>query len=307
MFRYLLLRVGASVPVLLGVSLVVFLMVKLVPGDPVDIMFYGQAQPNEEVKANMRHALGLDRPLPEQYGLFIWNAVHGDLGRSYRSKRQVTEEINLRIGNTLVLTLASLAVSVAVGALAGIVAAVRRGSWFDGVSMVLSIGALAVPSFWLGLMLILFFALRLGWFPTGGVGDLRHLVLPALTLGALNAAIIARLMRASMLEALGEPYIVTARAKGLSQTAVVQHALRNALIPSVTVIGLQIGGLLSGAFVVENVFAYPGLGQLTVTAINNRDLPLVQGAILVSAVCYVLANLSVDVVYGAIDPRIRHA
>jgi ABC-type dipeptide/oligopeptide/nickel transport system permease component len=307
MFRYLLLRVGASVPVLLGVSLVVFLMVKLVPGDPVDVMFYGQAQPNEEVKANMRHALGLDRPLPEQYGLFIWNAVHGDLGRSYRSKRQVTEEINLRIGNTLVLTLASLAVSVAVGALAGIVAAVRRGSWFDGVSMVLSIGALAVPSFWLGLMLILFFALRLGWFPTGGVGDLRHLVLPALTLGALNAAIIARLMRASMLEALGEPYVVTARAKGLSQTAVVQHALRNALIPSVTVIGLQIGGLLSGAFVVENVFAYPGLGQLTVTAINNRDLPLVQGAILVSAVCYVLANLSVDVVYGVIDPRIRHA
>ncbi len=307
MFRYLLLRVGASVPVLLGVSLVVFLMVKLVPGDPVDVMFYGQAQPNEEVKANMRHALGLDRPLPEQYGLFIWNAVHGDLGRSYRSKRQVTEEINLRIGNTLVLTLASLAVSVAVGTVAGIVAAVRRGSWFDGVSMVLSIGALAVPSFWLGLMLILFFALRLGWFPTGGVGDLRHLVLPAVTLGALNAAIIARLMRASMLEALGEPYVVTARAKGLSQPAVVQHALRNALIPSVTVIGLQIGGLLSGAFVVENVFAYPGLGQLTVTAINNRDLPLVQGAILVSAVSYVLANLSVDVVYGAIDPRIRHA
>jgi ABC-type dipeptide/oligopeptide/nickel transport system permease component len=307
MFRYLLLRVGASVPVLLGVSLVVFLMVKLVPGDPVDVMFYGQAQPNEEVKANMRHALGLDRPLPEQYGLFIWNAVHGDLGRSYRSKRQVTEEINLRIGNTLVLTLASLAVSVAVGTVAGIVAAVRRGSWFDGVSMVLSIGALAVPSFWLGLMLILFFALRLGWFPTGGVGDLRHLALPAVTLGALNAAIIARLMRASMLEALGEPYVVTARAKGLSQSAVVQHALRNALIPSVTVIGLQIGGLLSGAFVVENVFAYPGLGQLTVTAINNRDLPLVQGAILVSAVSYVLANLSVDVVYGAIDPRIRHA
>ncbi len=307
MFRYLLLRVGASVPVLLGVSLVVFLMVKLVPGDPVDVMFYGQAQPNEEVKANMRHALGLDRPLPEQYGLFIWNAVHGDLGRSYRSKRQVTEEINLRIGNTLVLTLASLAVSVAVGTVAGIVAAVRRGSWFDGVSMVLSIGALAVPSFWLGLMLILFFALRLGWFPTGGVGDLRHLVLPAVTLGALNAAIIARLMRASMLEALGEPYVVTARAKGLSQPAVVQRALRNALIPSVTVIGLQIGGLLSGAFVVENVFAYPGLGQLTVTAINNRDLPLVQGAILVSAVSYVLANLSVDVVYGAIDPRIRHA
>jgi ABC-type dipeptide/oligopeptide/nickel transport system permease component len=173
--------------------------------------------------------------------------------------------------------------------------------------MVLSIGALAVPSFWLGLMLILFFALRLGWFPTGGVGDLRHLVLPAVTLGALNAAIIARLMRASMLEALGEPYVVTARAKGLGHAAVVQHALRNALIPSVTVIGLQIGGLLSGAFVVENVFAYPGLGQLTVTAINNRDLPLVQGAILVSAVCYVLANLSVDVVYGAIDPRIRHA
>jgi ABC-type dipeptide/oligopeptide/nickel transport system permease component len=307
MVRYLLLRAGASVPVLLGVSLVVFLMVKLVPGDPVDVMFYGQAQPNEEVKANMRHALGLDRPLPEQYGLFIWNAVHGDLGRSYRSKRLVTDEINLRIGNTLVLTLASLTVSVAVGALAGIVAAVRRGSWFDGVSMVLSIGALAVPSFWLGLMLILFFALRLGWFPTGGVGDVRHLVLPALTLGALNAAIIARLMRASMLEALGEPYVVTARAKGLGQAAVVQHALRNALIPSVTVIGLQIGGLLSGAFVVENVFAYPGLGQLTVTAINNRDLPLVQGAILVSAVCYVLANLSVDVVYGAIDPRIRHA
>jgi ABC-type dipeptide/oligopeptide/nickel transport system permease component len=307
MLRYLVLRVAASVPVLLGVSLLVFLMVKLVPGDPVDVMFYGQAQPDEAVKANMRHALGLDLPLPQQYGLFLWNAVHGDLGRSYRSKRLVTDEVGLRVGNTVVLTFASLLVSVVVGGAAGIIAAARRGSWFDGVSMVLSIGALAVPSFWLGLMLILLFSLRLGWFPTGGVGDVRHLVLPALTLGALNAAIIARLTRASMLEALGEQYVVTARAKGLPSRSVVDHALRNALIPSVTVIGLQIGGLLSGAFVVENVFAYPGLGQLTVTAINNRDLPLVQGVILIAAVGYVLTNLVIDVLYGAIDPRIRHA
>jgi peptide/nickel transport system permease protein len=307
MLRYLLLRVAASVPVLLGVSLLVFLMVKLVPGDPVDVMFYGQAQPDEAVKENMRHALGLDLPMPQQYGLFLWNAAHGDLGRSYRSKRLVSEEISLRIGNTVTLTLASLLVSVVAGGVAGIMAAARRGSWFDGASMVLSIGALAVPSFWLGLMLILLFSLRLGWFPTGGVGDLRHLVLPALTLGALNAAIIARFTRASMLEALGEQYVVTARAKGLPSRTVVNHALRNALIPTVTVIGLQIGGLLSGAFVVENVFAYPGLGQLTVTAINNRDLPLVQGVILIAAVGYVLANLVIDVLYGAIDPRIRHA
>jgi len=307
MLRYLLWRVTAAVPVLLGVSLIVFLMVKLVPGDPVDVMFYGQAQPDPTVKENMRHALGLELPMPEQYGLFLWHAVNGDLGRSYRSKRLVTEEVGLRIGNTVKLTLASLVVSVVAGGVAGIVAAARRGSRFDTVSMILSIGALAVPSFWLGLMLILFFSLRLGWFPTGGVGDVRHLVLPALTLGALNAAIIARLTRASMLEALGEQYVVTARAKGLPARVVVSHALRNALIPTVTVIGLQIGGLLSGAFVVENVFAYPGLGQLAVTAINNRDLPLVQGVILVAAVGYVLTNLIIDVLYGAIDPRIRHA
>jgi ABC-type dipeptide/oligopeptide/nickel transport system permease component len=305
--RYLALRLAATVPVLLGVTLLVFLMVKLVPGDPVDVMFYGQAQPDESVKQNMRHALGLDLPMPQQYGLFMWNAVHGDLGRSYRSKRLVTDEVGLRIGNTAVLTAASLVISIAAGGIAGFVAAARRGSWFDAASMVLSIGALAIPSFWLGLMLILFFALRLGWFPTGGAGDLRHLVLPAITLGALNAAIIARLTRASMLEALGEQYVVTARAKGLKARAVAGHALRNALIPTTTVVGLQIGGLLSGAFVVENVFAYPGLGQLAVTAINNRDLPVIQGVILIAAVGYVLSNLSIDVLYGAIDPRIRHA
>jgi ABC-type dipeptide/oligopeptide/nickel transport system permease component len=307
MLRYLTLRLAATVPVLFGVSLLVFLVLKLAPGDPVDVMFYGQAQPDESVKQNMRHALGLDLPMPQQYGLFVWNAVHGDLGRSYRSKRLVTEEIQLRIGNTALLTGASLVISIGVGGLAGFVAAARRGSWFDTASMLLSIGALAVPSFWLGLLLILLFALRLGWLPTGGAGDLRHLVLPAITLGALNAAIVARLTRASMLEALGEQYVVTARAKGLKARDVAGHALRNALIPATTVAGLQIGGLLSGAFVVENVFAYAGLGQLAVTAINNRDLPVIQGVILVAALGYVVSNLFIDVLYSIIDPRIRRA
>jgi ABC-type dipeptide/oligopeptide/nickel transport system permease component len=307
MLRYLTLRLAATVPVLFGVSLLVFLVLKLAPGDPVDVMFYGQAQPDESVKQNMRHALGLDLPMPQQYGLFVWNALHGDLGRSYRSKRLVTEEIQLRIGNTALLTGASLVISIGVGGLAGFVAAARRGSWFDTASMLLSIGALAVPSFWLGLMLILLFAVRLGWLPTGGAGDLRHLVLPAITLGALNAAIVARLTRASMLEALGEQYVVTARAKGLKARDVAGHALRNALIPTTTVAGLQIGGLLSGAFVVENVFAYAGLGQLAVTAINNRDLPVIQGVILVTALGYVVSNLCIDVLYSIIDPRIRRA
>jgi ABC-type dipeptide/oligopeptide/nickel transport system permease component len=202
---------------------------------------------------------------------------------------------------------ASLAVSVVVGGVAGILSATRRGSWIDTTSMLFAVCALAMPSFWLGLMLIFLFAVRLGWLPATGAGGLRHLILPALTLGAVGAAIIARMTRASMLEVLNQPYVVTARATGLANWRVTWgHALRNALIPQVTIVGLQVGTLLSGAFIVENVFAYPGMGQLAIQAISNRDLPIAQGTVLISALIYLTVNLLTDIAYVAIDPRVRY-
>lgn len=307
MLRYTAWRIASGIPVLFGVTLLVFGIMNVVPGDPIDIMFHGRPKPSPEVRAALRHDLGLDRPFHERYALFVWRAAQGDLGRSVQSRRPVTQEIRSRLPNTLKLTAASLIISIVLGGLTGIISATRRGSWLDTASMLLAVGALAMPSFWLGLMLIFLFSIRLGWFPAGGVGDLRHLVLPALTLGALGAAIIARMTRATMLEVLNQNYVVTARAKGLAEWRVTWgHALRNALIPQVTIIGLQVGALLSGAFIVENVFAYPGMGQLAIQAISNRDLPIAQGAVLVTAVIYLAVNFMTDIAYVAIDPRVRY-
>lgn len=307
MARYIGWRIASAIPVLFGVTLLVFGIMNLVPGDPIDIMFHGRPKPSPEVRAAIRHDLGLDRPFHARYGLYVWRAVHGDLGRSIQSRRPVIQEIRTRLPNTLKLTAASLAVSIVVGGLAGILSATRRGSWLDTASMLVSVCALAMPSFWLGLMLIFLFAVRLGWLPATGAGGPQHLVLPALTLGALGAAIIARMTRATMLEVLNQPFVVTARAKGLTAWRVTWgHALRNALIPQVTIVGLQAGALLSGAFIVENVFAYPGMGQLAIQAISNRDLPIAQGTVLVSALIYLAVNFLTDIAYVAIDPRVRY-
>lgn len=293
------------IPVLLVVTVLVFLMRVLVPGDPVEIMFFGESPPPEVVE-QIRRDWGLDRPIHEQYGVFLARALRGDLGNSYRSGQPVLEMIAARYPNTLALAGAGLVVGLLLGLAAGVMAAVRRGSLLDLGSMLVSVVGVSMPSFWLALLLMYYFAVQWRWFPPIGSGTLRHLVLPALTLGLLSAAVIARMARSSMLEVLRQDYIRTARAKGLSERLVIyRHALRNALIPVVTVVALQFGNLLGGAFITETVFAYAGLGQLGVQAINTRDFPLVQGVLLVSAVTYVLINVLVDLLYALINPRIR--
>lgn len=308
MGKYLLMRLLGAAPVLLGVSVVVFAMVRLVPGDPVDIMFSSLPPPTAEQRAALRHDMGLDLPLHEQYFQYVERAIQGDLGRSFRTKRTVREEIESRLPNTIKLTVASLGIAIVLGIAAGVLAAARRGSWLDSASMVMAIGGVSIPSFWLGLMLMLLFAVRLRWFPVAGAQTWQHVVLPAVTLGVIAAAVIARLTRSTMLEVLGQDYVRTAWAKGLRERVVVmRHALRNALIPVVTIVGLQVGGLLSGAFIVESVFAYPGIGQLAVNALATRDFPLIQGIVLLVAVIYVAVNLVVDLLYACLDPRVSYS
>ena len=300
-------RVLAVGPVLFGVTLAVFSMLFLVPGDPVKMML-AEFVTNPDQIAQMRAQLHLDEPILQQYGRFVGNAVRGDLGTSIRSRRPVATEIAENVGSTAQLALASMAVAIGLGIPLGLVAALGRNSWLDVAAMVVALLGVAMPSFWLGLLLIFAFSLHLGWFPATGGGDLHHLVLPAVTLGMIAAAIIARLTRSSMLEVLGQDYVRTARAKGLAWWGVVvRHALKNALIPIVTIFGLQFGNLLAGAVIVETVFSRPGLGRLVVGGILAKDFPLVQGAVLFVAVAYVLINVLVDVAYAFVDPRIRVA
>ena len=300
-------RVLAVMPVLFGVTLAVFSMLFLVPGDPVKMML-AEFVTNPDQIAQMRAQLHLDEPIFQQYGRFVGNAVRGDLGTSIRSRRPVATEIAENVGSTAQLALASMAVAIGLGIPLGLVAALGRNSWLDVAAMVVALLGVAMPSFWLGLLLIFAFSLHLGWFPATGGGDLHHLVLPAVTLGMIAAAIIARLTRSSMLEVLGQDYVRTARAKGLAWWGVVvRHALKNALIPIVTIFGLQFGNLLAGAVIVETVFSRPGLGRLVVGGILAKDFPLVQGAVLFVAVAYVLINVLVDVAYAFVDPRIRVA
>ena len=307
MVKYFLYRLVATIPVLFGVTLLVFFMVRLVPGDPIDIMYTNQAPPSAEQRRALEHNLGLDRPIYEQYALFLANGVQGDLGDSYRTKRPVMEEIQNRLPNTIKLTIASLLVSMTIGIAAGILAATFKNTWIDFVSMLIAIIGVSIPGFWLGLMVMMLFSVRLGWFPVAGADTWRHLVLPAVTLGVLASAVLARMTRSAMLDVLNQDYVRTARAKGLNEVGVVlRHALRNALVPIVTILGLQIGGLLSGAFIIEAVFAYPGIGMLAVQALGTRDFPLIQGIVLLVAIIYVLVNLLVDMFYGVIDPRVRY-
>ena len=305
MLTYLARRLLAVVPVLFGVTLAVFSMLFLVPGDPVKIMLAEFVTTPEQV-ARMREQLHLDEPILKQYGRFVGNALRGDLGTSIRSRRAVATEIGENVGSTAQLALASMAVAVAIGVPLGLTAALFRSSWFDAGSMIVALLGVSMPSFWLGLLLIFAFSLHLGWFPATGGGDLWHLVLPSVTLGMIASAIIARLTRSSMLEVLGQDYVRTARAKGLAWWGVVvRHALKNALIPVITIFGLQFGNLLAGAVIVETVFSRPGLGRLIVGGILAKDFPLVQGTVLFVATAYVLINVLVDLAYAYADPRIR--
>ncbi|MDR7484343.1 MAG: ABC transporter permease [Armatimonadota bacterium] len=305
MWAYIAKRLLLTVPVIFGVAFVVFAMVRIVPGDPAQIIA-GETATKEFVEA-IRKDLGLDRPLMEQFVTFMASLVRGDLGRSIRSKAPVSEELWARIPNTVRLTIAGLVVAVSVGVTAGVVSAIRPYSVVDSAVMLVALLGLSMPVFWSGLMLILIFAVRLGWLPAVGTETLAHLVLPAITVGMATAAIIARMTRSSMLEVLRSDYIRTARAKGLAEPVVVtRHALRNALIPVITVVGLQTGTLLSGAVLTESVFAWPGIGRLLVEGILARDYPIVQAAVLVVALAFVLVNLAIDVLYAAVDPRIHY-
>jgi ABC-type dipeptide/oligopeptide/nickel transport system permease component len=295
----------AVVPVLFGVTLAVFSMLFLVPGDPVKMML-AEFVTNPDQIAQMRAQLHLDEPLPQQYGRFVANALRGDLGTSIRSRRPVATEIAENVASTAQLALASMAVAVAIGVPLGLLAALFRNTWLDVGSMVVALLGVSMPSFWLGLLMIFVFSLHLAWFPATGGGDLLHLVLPSLTLGTIASAIIARLTRSSMLEVLGQDYVRTARAKGLAWWGVVvRHALKNALIPIITIFGLQFGNLLAGAVIVETVFSRPGLGRLIVGGILAKDFPLVQGTVLFVAASYVMINVLVDFAYAFVDPRIR--
>ena len=313
MTTYLLRRLLAAVPVLLGVSILVFSMLHLTPGDPVVLMLSGgggsgaSQGASAEAIERLRRELGLDQPVWMQYLRWIGNALRGDLGRSIWSNQRVTEMIVAQLGSTFQLTIAGLGLAVVLGVLLGVIAAMRAHSWLDSVIMAVASLGVSMPAFWLGLILIFIFSLRLGWFPATGAGGLNRLILPAAVLGLEASAIIARLVRSSMLEVMRQEYVTTARAKGLSERVVVlRHALRNALVPVVTVVGLQFGAVLSGTVVLETVFARQGIGRLAITAINGKDFPLVQGIVLFVAIVYVFVNLAVDLLYGFIDPRIRY-
>jgi ABC-type dipeptide/oligopeptide/nickel transport system permease component len=305
MLRYLVRRLLLTIPVLLGVATLVFALIHLVPGDPAQSMLGDGASPEEVEK--LRHALGLDKPLLEQYGRFMSGLARGDLGSSFRYGTPVTREIRDRLFRTFQLAVAAMLVAVAIAIPLGILAAVFRGTAIDHAAMTLALAGISMPNFWLGPLLAILFAVYLGWLPVSGTGGPAHLVLPAMTLGAALAAILARMTRASVLEELRELYVLAARARGASRTrAVVRHAFRNSLIPVVTIIGLQFGAVLTGTIITETIFAWPGVGRLLIQAINFRDYPLVQGCILFISFTYVMMNLLTDITYGLLDPRIRY-
>ena len=306
MLNYISQRLLQAIPVLIGISLLTFAMLHLVPGDPV-LIFAGDKPITEERAAQIRHQLGLDRPLWVQYWDYASHALRGDLGVGLRSQRPVRDSILEVLPSTLQLTFAALLVAAVVGITLGIIAAVGHGGWLDTIAMSFAMLGVSVPVFYSALLLILLFSFQLGWFPATGQGGIERLVLPAAALGLASAAALARLVRSSMLEVLNQEYIVTARAKGLADRAVImRHALKNALIPTVTMLGLQLGALLGGAVVTETIFSRPGLGRLAVDAIAGRDFPLIQGTVLFAAVTYVLVNLIVDLLYAMLDPRIRY-
>lgn len=305
MYQYIVRRLLLTIPVVIGVSIIVFLIIRLLPGDPARALAGVQATP--EYIEQVRERYGLNDPIYVQYGRFVAGAVTGDLGQSVFSRRPVTTEIAERFPRTLILASISLVIATILGVSAGIISATRRNSLFDNASMFVALVGVAAPVFWMALMLQLLFSVRLRLLPATGMGGIEHLILPSITLGMASAALMARITRSSMLDVLKQDFITTARAKGLAERVVVyKHALKNALIPVVTVLGLQFGILLGGAVLTETVFAWPGVGRLLVDAILRRDYPVVQGTVMLLAFLFVIINLVVDVIYAFLDPRIHY-
>lgn len=305
MAHFLLRRLLLTIPVLLGVATLVFSLLHLVPGDPVQAMLGDSASPQDV--SELRGRLGLDRPLLVQYGSFLRDLARGNLGTSLRTNQPVRAAILERLPATFELGAAAMVVAVLFAIPIGIVAAVNAGNRLDYAATTVSLLGISIPNFWLGPLLAIVFSVTLGWLPVSGTGTIAHLVLPAITLGLPLSALLARMTRASLIEELREPYVLAARARGVSRTrAVLRHAFRNSLIPIVTVLGLQIGAVLTGAIITETIFAWPGVGRLLIQSINFRDYPLVQGCVLLIAITYVTMNLLTDLVYGLLDPRIRY-
>jgi ABC-type dipeptide/oligopeptide/nickel transport system permease component len=329
--RYVIARLLAMIPVLIGITAIVFFAMRLVPGDPAVIMFGAEADPgryNAEAAAEFRRSLGLDRPLPVQFVAYVGKLASGDFGRSIRQREPVLTLILERLPATLELAVAAMLIAVLIGVPTGVVSAVRAGGWFDRAVLAIASFLFAAPAFWVAMMLIALFSIRLGWLPTSGRGDegvtqaliglpsggidplldsLRHLILPAVNLSLAYLAVFARLTRSSLLETLADDYVRTARAKGLlERTVLLRHALRNAMLPLVTAGGLYFAYLMGGTVLIEVVFAWPGIGRLGITALRFFDYPLVQGVVLFTAIIFSVSNLVVDLLYSFIDPRVRY-
>jgi peptide/nickel transport system permease protein len=303
--RYLLQRLLFLLPTLWGALTLVFFLIHLVPGDPIEVMLGETASPAD--REELRRSLGLDQPLMVQYRGFLTSVLSGDLGSSLYEQSRVSELIRARLPATLELTLCAMVVAAMISFPFAILAAISKGSWVDRASLLFSLLGLSLPNFWLGPLLMIVFSIQLGWTPVSGRGGLEHLFLPSLTLGMGMAAILTRMLRASLLQTVSADYIRSARAKGLSEKQVwLKHTLRNALLPVITIISLQFGALLAGSIITETVFSWPGIGRLTVQAIQTRDYPLVQGCVLVIAISYLMVNFLTDVFYHLADPRISY-
>ncbi len=304
MIKYVVKRLLALIPVIIGVTMLVFFILKSAPGDPVRLILGEQATP--EQVAELTEQMGLDQPLLVQYVKYMIGLVQGDLGIAYSTRRPVADEVFSRFPYTLKLSLVATVVSIALAIPLGIIAAVKQNTVIDNVSMFVALIGISMPMFWLALLLMLLFSLKLGWFPVSGAASWQSYILPAFALGFMNMASTARTTRSSMLETIRQDYIRTARSKGVSNSVVIRkHAFKNALIPTITVCGLQIGSLLGGSVLCETVFAWPGIGRLMVQAISARDVPMVLGCTVIFTICFSIVNLLVDLLYGFVDPRIK--
>lgn len=306
MFQYVLRRLVAAVPTVLLITVLAFTMLHLTPGDPAEI-FLGENRSTPELLARIRQEMGLDRPLHVQYLSYLGSILQGDLGRSLNTNRPIVQEIANRLPPTLELTFAALGIAVVLGIGLGVLSAIRHNTWLDSFAMFVALLGVSMPVFWSSLLLIFFFSVKLQWFPSVGQGGIERLVLPALALGLLSSATLARLVRASMLDVLSQDYVRTARSKGLRPRRVIwAHALKNALIPTITILGIEFGQLLSGAVITETIFSRLGVGRYYVESLLNKDFPVVQALTLFIAIAYVLINLLVDLSYSLLDPRIRY-
>lgn len=305
MLKYIIKKLLLMIPVLLGLTLFIFLILHLAPGEPVDLIVGPNATP--EVYENVRESLGLNRSLPVQYSIFLKNLLKGDLGRSILQNRPVSELILERFPVTFKLGILSLILSFVIAVPIGVIAAIKRNTYLDYVSMTGALIGISMPTFWFALLLLYFFAYRLGWFPISGYGTVKHLILPVITVGLTDAAVTARMVRSSMLEVIGQDYVRTARAKGVHENKVMgKHALKNALIPVITLLGMRVGWIFGGSVILETVFSIPGIGRLIVDGIFSRDYPVVQGSILVLAASVLIGNLIADILYAVVDPRIKY-